>query len=48
MDRYEIERKDGQFVVRITNESGRVLWSQPFQSEREAKAWMLKQTIGLP
>ena len=45
MATYRIERKDGQYVVRITNEDGCVSWSPPFQTKPQAEMWIVEQTI---
>jgi hypothetical protein len=43
MASYRIERRDGQYVVRVTGEDGRVNWSPPCQTKARAELWIVQQ-----
>jgi hypothetical protein len=43
--RYRIERKDGRFVVHVTDEDGHVSVSPPFLTKSLAEMWIVEQTM---
>jgi hypothetical protein len=48
MESYKILRSTGRYIVLITHADGTRGWSPWFADKRQAQAWIVQQTAGLP